>query len=124
MKTGFRVLAVAAVAVTGSVGCAGSAAVERTTEGSAEVRQFDTWRGLFRYYVPRAQLRGDCVHNIGRGQTPPPVIEIDGQRSHDGCPPPGFEPEEIVRVEMLDASEAGMLLGSRGVGGLIRMYTR
>lgn len=101
-----------------------------TAEGTVEEREervapiFDSWAGLFRHHIPRARLRGECIASIGRGAESPPVIEVGGQRSYDGCPPPGIEPAEIARIEMLDSSEAGMLLGSRGEGGLVRMYTR
>lgn len=94
-------------------------------EVRAPVRTFDTWQELFSHYAPRAALQGECVVHLGRGELrKPPVIEIDGQRTFDGCPPPGFEPEDIVEVRVLGVAEAGTLLGTQGEGGLIRMRTR
>ncbi|MDX1661149.1 MAG: hypothetical protein R3326_05115 [Gemmatimonadota bacterium] len=128
MRSFGRLLGIALlVAVASTLGACASGG-SSDAGGEEEVRRFDNWRALFRHYTPRAQLRGECVANIGRGVTGsggarPPVIEIDGQRTYDGCPPPSYEPEDIVRVEMIDASEAGMILGSRGAGGMIRMYT-
>lgn len=106
--------------------CASGGTAEGTAGERAERADpvFDSWGGLFRHHIPRARLRGDCIVSIGRGTESPPVIDVEGQRTYDGCPPPGIEPEEIVRIEMLDPSEAGMLLGSRGAGGLVRMYMR
>lgn len=133
MRSIGRLLGIALVgaALSGVAACAsgGSAGTTAEAEVEGEAPEFDTWRALFRHHAPRARLRGECVSSIGRGATGsggdrPPVIEIDGQRTYDGCPPPAYEPEDIERVELIDASEAGMLLGSRGAGGLIRMYTR
>lgn len=128
MRSFGRWLAIGLVCAAASA--LGACATGTTAEGTAEARAdrdapvFDNWAALFRYHVPRARLRGECIANIGRGTDSPPVIEIGGQRTYDGCPPPGIEPQQIGRIEMLDSSEAGMLLGSRGDGGLIRMYPR
>lgn len=126
MRIVARITAIALVAgAAGALACASGGGEETAgrVEASAEAPRFDNWRALFRHHIPRARLRGECIQNIGRGADSPPVIEVEGQRSYDGCPPPSYQPEEIVRVELLDASEAGMLLGSRGEGGLVRMYT-
>lgn len=126
MRSIGRLLGIALVgaALAGLPACASGGAAGTSSEAERADREFDTWSALFRHHIPRATIRGECIRNIGRGQAPPPVIEIDGQRTYDGCPPPGYEPEDIERIEMLDASEAGMLLGSRGEGGMVRMYTR
>lgn len=108
------------------LGCASSETEDGTQRPSGDreiTRTFDTWASVFRHYVPRARLRGDCVLSLGRSAEDPPVIEIGGLRTFDGCPPSGFAPSEIVRAEVLDANEAGTILGRRGQGGLIRLFT-
>lgn len=121
-------LVIAVLAPVALAACAtggGGEAETRAEVRTAEVRTFDTWDQLFLHYTPRATVRGECVVRLGRGESdPPPVIEIDGQRSFDGCPPPGFEPEDIVEVRVLGVAGGGTPLGTLGAGGQIRMRTR
>ncbi|MDX1624562.1 MAG: hypothetical protein R3199_11360 [Gemmatimonadota bacterium] len=114
--------------IAASLGCASAGG--GAGDGDAE-RVFHDWGSFFEHHAPRAEVRGDCVLELGRGgvsmqggEQPPPVIEVDGSRYDDGCIPPGIRPHGIADVQILSSAQATTILGSRGAGGLVRLKTQ
>lgn len=148
MKPGRPAALAVGFALATLVGCASAG-----RSGGARERIFDDWESFFSYYAPTAEVRGECVVDIGRGAVglrggtgetaaapvggaggptgitgtgdqPPPVVEVDGTRYEDGCVPSYLRPEEVIDVQVLSASQAGAILGTKGAGGMIRLTTR
>lgn len=116
-----------ASAATLALACATGGGAEGETVRAE--RDFQSWESLFRHHAPSARVSGSCITELGRGGgrsitggPVAPIIEIGQRTSYDGCIPSDFEPQDVYRVEVLSASEATTRYGSRGGGGLVRIY--
>jgi len=65
------------------------------------------------------------VHATSRYATVPghAVVIIDGQRMPAGQRPDDFDPNTIVRIEIIKGEAAARLYGDGGRAGVIRVYT-